>query len=779
MIKMDNNKTLMSRILTNSLRTLPVAAILGVATAAVALNQTGTHSNSYLVQEDSLMPDSAINTTIERSFLPGAIRDTAEYAQQMRAKEIMEQARNTQIKILTRAYGDSIVLRWAAPDYVGWKFLSAGGVNIIRTGEDNQSDTIATELKPLSLEAGLERFPENDSIGRMGFGMLYNQDLGNPFDSQYEADTPGNYFSIYGDQQIKFGFALLATEWRQDVAEALAMRFVDKDVKKGKTYSYLIQPSRPDTTGHILYMEGLAEVENVPYVPETIEVEVFDSVTPPTTVMLTWDATNHSSYEVYRRTKGESQWQRVNDKAFLPMNELGVDKYCSYTDKVEGLGTYEYRILAHDPFGELVPIVESRTVEVKDIVPPTPPMVTAIYIERPDKDNPDSEIWAYVHIKKDDLEDDLVGYLPFYKHSRITKGEWWQISKDLIQPQDTVCKFNVTGLASGEIRMAAYDKVGNAAYSIPMFIRIDDMTPPRVPTGFKAKTSLEDKTVTLTWAPNPELDISYYEVVYANDSTHQFMIKEGSQVRDTCFVDSLSMFNNQKYIYYKVRAVDETGNLGKLTDALQVVRPSDVPPTPAHIDSAYVDMNGVYMMWVCGDDEQMGYHHLLRKLSGDKDWTLIKVADADSVKAMGNVIELVDVPPMNMDTEYQYAIVSFNCSDIPSEMSMTYEALFTGPKYIKIPIKLFGDYKKEGNTTTIVWEVDNIPDYGPYYFSIYRKGPQDDDFKFLISTNHDDRSFQDVLLRPGEEAQYKIHVQYKDGRRSYFSNIATVNAPAD
>lgn len=769
----------MSIIFKNSLRILPVAAIIAAAGVAGAFNRTYFPTEKVIVYDDSISPDSVAVPDVYRKFLPGEIRDTDAYLKEMQAKEILEQARNSQIKILTRAYGDSIVLRWAAPDFVGWKYLSAKGVNIIRTGEDNQYDTLAVGLKPITLERGLERFPEEDSIGRMGLGLLYNKDLGNPYGSRYESESPGAVFDVYGEQQLKFGFALLACEWRPDVADALAMRFTDKDVKKGKTYRYLIQPTEPDTTGHIMYMEGIVEVENVKYVPETIEVEVIDSVTLPSTVMLSWESTNHSSYDVMRRMKGESEWKRVNDKAFIPMTSPDEGEYCTYTDNVEELGTYEYRILAHDPFGELVTILDSKTVEVRDINPPTPPVVTGIYIDRPDNENPDAEIWADIHLKPLQQEEDLIGYLPFYKHPRITKGEWWQLSKEITSPQDTICRVNVTNLATGEICMGAYDNAGNVAYGIPMMIRIDDYTPPQMPTGFKAKTSLEDKTITLTWDPNPELDIKYYEVVFANDSTHNFMITDGSQVTDTCYVDSISMFNNQKYIYYKVRAVDDYGNMGQLTPALQVVRPSDVPPTPAHLDSASVDNNGVYMKWICGDDEQMGYHHLLRKKEGEKDWTLIKVAEADSVKAEGDIIELVDVPQMDMDREYEYAIISYNCSDIPSEISMTYSALFTGPKYIKIPIKLYGDYKKEGNTTTIVWEVDNIPDYGPYYFSIYRKGPDDDDFKFLISTKPEDRSFQDVLLRPGQKAEYRIHVQYKDGRRSYFSNVATVNAPSD
>ena len=62
----------------------------------------------------------------------------------------------TKIKLLTRTYGDSIVLRWAAEDYVSYKYLCDYGVNVLRVPRNGQGrmkiDTLAYGLKPLSLE---------------------------------------------------------------------------------------------------------------------------------------------------------------------------------------------------------------------------------------------------------------------------------------------------------------------------------------------------------------------------------------------------------------------------------------------------------------------------------------------------------------------------------------------------------------------------------------------------------------------------------------------------
>lgn len=198
----------------------------------------------------------------------------------------------------------------------------------------------------------------------------------------------------------------------------------------------------------------------------------------------------------------------------------------------------------------------------------------------------------------------------------------------------------------------------------------------------------------------------------------------------------------------------------------------------AHLDSAYVDGKGVYMKWVAGNDEQMAYHKVYRKLlESDKEWTLIKVCDADSVKAANDFIEFIDKPKENSYEEYVYAIESFNYSDISSGLSLQYITRYTGDLVFSADIKLHGRYDSEKNMTRLAWESTKLPAGKDWFFCIWRKGPEDDRFKFLLSADPDEREFTDYLLNAGETAEYYIQIQMEDGRESEPSNVVSINAP--
>ncbi len=113
-----------------------------------------------------------------RNYLPGEVRDTAEAL----GRDVAPGNYESKIHLLARPYGDSIVLRWAAEDYVSWQYLNAVGVNIYRytlpDGKKQNSvrmDTLALRLKPASLERWRALYPETDSLAGVAMGTLYGE----------------------------------------------------------------------------------------------------------------------------------------------------------------------------------------------------------------------------------------------------------------------------------------------------------------------------------------------------------------------------------------------------------------------------------------------------------------------------------------------------------------------------------------------------------------------------------------------------------------------------
>ena len=742
------------------------AVITGVSLAssysAVPLPLSVADPDTIAVVEDDDTP----------AFLPGELRDTTAFMAEQLSKERQQYS---SIHLLTRAYGDSIVLRWAAPDYVSWRFLNHVGVSIFRWEEGSVVvDTLVQGLKPVPLEEFRKLYPETDSLAMMGMGAVYNRQQANSDTHRDATGSVGNLYDVYGEQQMQLAVALLVAEWRPDVANCMAMRFVDRSAKKGRHYNYSIIPAEDDTTGHVAIAAGLvADVENKRYNPEPLTLELSDSITPPTSLRLTWPRTRYSSYEVERRQQGGS-WKKVNDKPYIIMYGDETEN-CFIDDRVPEPGVYEYRVAAHDAFGDLTDPTIPYKVTVGDMIPPAPPQITGIVIDRPNEDAPGQEVWANIHFVTPPT-DDLRGLVPMYQHHALTRGEWQPMLKDPLSPADTLCRINVTGLKTGLVTIAAYDTVQNVSYAIPQVLRVTDMQPPQAPTGLHAETNAEDGTIKLMWNALKTDDIAYYEVVFANDSTHEFLVQNHGQVTDTLFVDSVDMNANQKYIYYMVRAVDYATNQGPFSEMLPVIRPSNVPPTVAHIDSTSVTPQGVFMRWICGDDQQMARHHVLRRLDTDTSWTLLRVCDADSVKQHDNCIDIVDVPPVNSRQEWCYAVESFNYSGVSAGPSLQFHALYRGQLFFDCALRLHGTFDRSSGATRIVWEMGQKPPYdeNDWYYTIYRQGPDDDSPRFLVTAEPDELQHEDYLLREGQEASYYIYVTYPDGRRSKPSNVVKV-----
>ena len=754
-----------------------------------------------LTATDSIyLEDIAVEDTVyewhpdsTREYLPREVRDTAEYNRQHTAYRNYESS----IHLLARTYGDSIVLRWAPEDYVSWQYLNAVGVNIYRMpvldGKNKDAqfriDTLAFQLKPATLEKWRSLYPESDSVAMIAMGSLYSEGGFTQDQSRHGEGEMGALLDVYDDQQFRFGMAVLASEWRKDVAENLAMRFVDKNVKKGGKYQYIVRPTEFDSTGNLQFRVGyIEEIENKKYVPEPYEAVMGDSVVGINQIRIWWEQTDRfSSFDIHRRAMGESEWTKLNDNPFIMMrdfNDQGLDNFIN--DNVPGPGTYEYRISGYDAFGDYVSAKNYHVATMPDLEAPRPPTLKYIVIDRRNPDDLSKDVYADFHFSKDTMEVDFVGYkILYYQRSRDDRqAEWKELTPELIPVNDTVWTVNVSDLTSSQVTVAAYDSAQNVSYSMTHIMRVTDLAAPDAPENFRYEiVDNQAGTVRLSWTA-PSLDVDYYELAFANDTTHEFMLRQipgDSLLRDTTFVDTLAVDVNQKYIYYKVRAVDYATNEGAYTAPLQVIRPSMIQPAVPHIDSVWVDqVKGIRMRWACSNEQQISHHVLRRRLANAKTWTVIGVYNGDSLREAGNMVDVMDIPEYVRRNRYEYAMESFSYAGISSGLSLVYSTRFEGERIFKWPIKLIGDYDEKEKKTKIAWETDtNLPYKGEWYFCVYRKGPKDKRHQFLMSVRPDERVFQDHLLSAGQSAEYFVRIRYKDGRLTTDSNIIVVTAPEE
>ena len=755
-------------------------SMLAVAAAMMAMPRHYTVSRQqYAVPEDTVSvvhdvidtPDSIL---LEIDQEEARLRDPNYVRQKLGIDSVeVEEENPYSIHLLARSYEDRIALRWAPSEYVPFRFLRDAGYVVMRNWGNKDgfhNDTVAI-VKPWPIEQFKQKFQENDSLAGVAVQLMYGQ-LTTLDQTEAAPGSMKSIVEVYEQQQDVVGMAMYVAEMRPDLAEAMGLLYTDRDVKTGIDYIYSVAPNLPDSVLHINW--GTSEVMRVGDDPsDRLHIEMTDSVAPPYQVMLYWPRLPYSAYDIERRETG-GEWKQLNAKPYISMlNEfMAEDSENIFYDSTDKIGTFEYRIFAYNSFGDRIGPSDVHSVEVPDMVPPQPPTIKQFLIVYTN----DTTAQATIFFSKDSLEDDLVGYVPMYRNDlRDTLAQWQQLTDRVIAPGDTVCMVDVSGLAAGHVTMAAFDKDGNYSYSVEQLLNIDDFTPPSAPTNLRANVA-PDGLLVLRWTAPPEPDVSYYEVYSANDPNDVFMNRTTPEQRDTAYVDSLAQGLNQAFIYYRVKAVDGSGNSSDFSDMLRVVRPNYIPPQVCRIDSVWMTDDAVHMWWLQSNEADLSYHRIFRRLNDEDSWTLMGTYRADSLRMIDNRIRFTDSPAPNMRTRYVYAVETYNLTGVTSGLSLPQTFLFTGPRIVDIKLKLEGVYEKKTREVRLAWETGRVPDYGPWYYCVYRKGPDDRDFKFMLATKSDEPLYNDFNTRPGETAQYYVTVQYDDGRRSKPSNTVTITA---
>lgn len=681
-----------------------------------------------------------------------------------------------------RGYNDRIVVRWMPDEYIPLRFLYEYGATLIRTHEEGARngnsdficDTLALSIKPLSLDDFVTRFGAADTLAAAAAQTVY----GRSADSTLTKAPWGSMASLveqWEQQQELFGYAAMVAEQRPDLAEAMGLGYTDRTAKADVDYTYYLKPNIPDSL--LLYNVTMCQpVRLGQYKPEKLEMNLRDSITPPLRVSLYWLSGDYSFYDIERRTEG-GEWKKLNNRPYVYMspddgNDMQSDDNILFLDLVPEPAIYEYRVSAYDLFGDKTLPTDPHKVAVKDQTPPTAPYITHIEILRGD-----TTIHAQLFFDTNYRDEDLRGFVPFYNNPLFMDADTWvPLTQELINPTDTTVTVNVTGLASGKICIAATDWSGNISQSAPVNIDIADLKAPDAPTNLRYTTDLASGTVRLVWDAPEDDDVMQYQVLFANDSTHMFIpVTSVPSVRDTVFVDTLAMDVNQRYIYYKVKAIDYSTNESPLSEMLQVLRPSHLVPQTCHLDSAWQDKDRLYIRWIASNEAQIRAHYLYRREQGQKDWTLLRILNGDSVKAEGNRIYIEDRPRPSQE-RWEYAVETMTFSDISSGLSLVYSVKFNGYRQFACPATLQGDFLGTSkNETRLVWDVNGtLPDYDKWYWCIYRKGQKDTRMKFHLTAKKEERDFSDFLLREGEEAEYYITLMMPGVGESLPSNTVKV-----
>lgn len=685
------------------------------------------------------------------------------------------------IHTITRTYGDSIAVRWAPDDYASWYVMNGCGYVIKRICYDDSgqdADTLAIVM-PATLEE-FERFAQNDTLAAAAAQVLYGEStILNG--AEVLPGSADELMMVYDDQQNIYGMAMMIAELRADIAQAMGLMYIDRDVKPGLQYDYVVSPNVHDSIYPVRAFMAGGKV-NEPYKKETFPFAPVDSVIDETSILLKWPYTEHSAYDIERRRvssdtinilrRDDNRWEKLNAFPYISFEQAGGDGRSDriYVDTPREPGIYEYRLRGYDSFGDCTLPGASCTVALRDVTPPAAPRIRHIEILRPD-----DGVYAEISWRLESKDDDLAGLIPMYYHPML--NEWIPMVEQMLLPTDTLFTANVSGLETSEITVAAVDTAQNISYGLPQMIRIADLVPPAPPTNVRSVISPEG-VVMLAWSPSESTDVSHYHVYEANDTLHRFLpVPDVYQLRDTFYIDTLDTHLADLFHYYMVRAVDWSGNVSEFTPIHERYRPNFIQPSTCIIDSLWQDDNGIYMDWTTAPEEDIALYRVFRRLGTEGQWTL--VGRFEKGEWTEPTLHVEDHPEYNQTQRYYYAVEGINMSGVSSGLSMQVSFRHRGPLVMDVPIKLDGTYREDYGCVVLAWSHDTLPSADPHHFIIYKTEDMEDDdsFKPFVTASADERDTYDYRLQQEHSARYFVMILYEDGRRTTASDVITVTRP--
>ncbi len=689
-------------------------------------------------------------------FIP--IMMSAQNKKQAKNKDQDKVVLQSGIRVIGKAYGDSVVLRWAPSRSWAWLKLNIIGYKVERidvSDKDNPKREWLTSdaIKPFSLEKFKAGFTPSNTNAAIAAQCLY----GKNFETNLRKGQAG-IVDRAGVSDTRYAFALQSSDFDANVATATALRFVDKKVKKGGAYFYRIVPAATATQGII--DTGTVLIINNPMatnpVPEIREALSFDRLAE-----FHWDragAENWSGYYIERSEDGKL-FKPLNKIPFITSrpdssllkNDSSKAKLFAmlqtqhiYIDNLpQNYKNYFYRIRGINAFAELSPYSNPVTISGKDL---TPPVAVNIL-------NPEFISGKKIKVKwqKEIIEKDCMGY--YIARAKNINGPYETLNDKLLPTSNTDFIDN-NAFEHGEsfYVVVAVDTASNISTSVPAMGLVPDVTPPAAPAGLRGRIDSSGR-VYLSWDKNKEEDLRGYKVYFANAADHVFIQISAEPDSLNSFVDSITLHTLSKDIWYKIAAVDFNNNHSAFSPAVKLRKPVTVRPTAPIATNVKVNRTGVEMDWIQSSSDDISNYKIYRQQEGNAK-KLLAVYKPDTAKVS---LHFTDTT-VRANLIYNYTAEAVNEDSIHSPSSIAVQVKIHATPERPAITTLKAVYDKKGKATKLNW---TYTAGGDYFFILFRSLGSDP-LERMRSFDKEVTQFDDYNLSPGKIYHYAIQAIYKD-----------------
>lgn len=655
------------------------------------------------------------------------------------------QANKFSINLLCKPKNDTLHLRWIPETIETWEAGKKLGYSLFRrTYMRNGKKITTSQTKTLILE----RKPQPKSYWekrRDTYGQTVAQILFNPLSVLKEQEE--------NRQKYVFFLSMLSSNMSSSVAEGLALSYKDSTVRKNEKYEYtLVIGNATNPVAQATIFASL-DMNYASPSPKILAHSFIDS-----TATFNFDAKDFTAFRLYRSDDNGVSFHRTNDAPLIPtFSDENNDTY-SIADTVKTLyKNYFYRLVGIDPFAD--ESSASQTIKIYAYYTQLPTPQNPSFL--PTKDGKLVFFWSY----PDTLFYNLKGFR-VVKVPNLEDTNGTGLHQGLL-PNNTRRFVENKPETEGIYRILAIDLSDREIASQPIIVQLNDTVPPLKPQNLNGKVSPKG-IAKIWWSPNTEKDLFGYQIYRANSDKEGFSLVNQTIIKDTIYSDTVSLSMLNKYIYYRVVAVDNHLNPADPVDTLRLKRPDVISPIAPVIEKFTISDTLVSFQWVNSPSEDVALSRLTRETPPDTIRTILIEWKPSTMLTSWNDTTIKE------GTSYCYFIEAIDDSENSSGKSCNLP-LKTPIPYIRPAIKnLRGVFNKNDGIILLNWPHSFKRRVS--YFTLFKRVGFND-LKPFKRLNADITQFKDVDWDISTNYGYVIVANFDDETVSQMSDEIVVRTP--
>ncbi|MBK8808045.1 MAG: hypothetical protein IPO21_15940 [Bacteroidales bacterium] len=651
-----------------------------------------------------------------------------------------------------------MMLKWLPVNFSTFAKGFEKGYNIYRAdvkktadGGEVLSDFLklnAEPLKQIGLETLKEKITTDTSLKSAYLFIAGAQDIINP----PVQTSPLSAVEQSSGQGFVALMSAFVTIQSNAVAEAIGHFWLDKSYIPTEKYVYRIElVANPKIVTNIIVFP-FQKTANEKIMGLSADLE-------KGAIALSWYKNNNKNFpyfNIYRSENPNKNFVKLNKLPFTGIfgdarseNETTtfIDSFPEYNKM------YYYKVVGINAFeAEGIPS-DVVAIESKYLLQGRPKITKTFTVN-------DSDILIEWNVYPEDLP-----YIKGYTIKRANRGAgvYKTLTPKMLPAKDLKYTDVSKKQNSNYYVVCAYGQAGDSICSLLYSHLLDDSIPPSVP---KFVYGICDTLgiVTLKWNKPPEEDVLGYRLFKTYDKSFEPRRILPGHIKDTFYVDTISLKEPYNQIYYTIAAIDNRANPSAPSDFFIVKIPDNKPPSNGFLKKFEVSKQGIHLFWANSSVYDLKKMHLLRKKTEDVVYDTIFTTEGEQLK----ITEFLDTLTRS-NTTYDYTLVTEDESGLYSEHATTITAKQYKKETIASVKGVQAFVSRENRMIKLVWE---YPSHATG-FKIYRSANNEplQTYQFAEGST---REFFDKRIKPNTTYTYMIVAELQGGYTSLSGEKVTV-----